>query len=439
MRASRFRLSAGCYTWHPREDSDIVKSFIVQLMGPNCVRLNSCQSFGRDLTRAEINRCKALLAGRHPHRARRAHRGVQGPNGGNDGDGDNKNTIPATQDDVQQTQASVATEGENTEVSKSEVENPEEQAQVTDEPFDTENSAENKEISDSEAQSSEIEPPEARAQEQLDLLAVEDIDPDIEVPDSEDEYSQVSDLESGDDLLAEDNADNEDDSKLPTMQVDDDKESLPVYNEADYPSRIRPSHRQAEVPAVAAAAQIHPTAIHPAILDQHQFARESIILDNNALSAAIGSPPQAATHYEEEQFVAALIAGLDANEGNQTSPVLEPPVIDFHAGLQVPLPLLERLPEMLLKNPPDFTLPASSFGAADLPMTGPDELNFDEFVHDEPPPPPPPSIQQQQQQLAEAEAEAVQWVGVDPILETAMGERELDKEEPTAKRRRLNG
>lgn len=76
MRATRFRLRAGCLTWNEKGDSDAKNSAMMTLMPPAvrtvCENNNSTRSF-RDLSRSEQTRCETAT-GNRPAKASKANR-----------------------------------------------------------------------------------------------------------------------------------------------------------------------------------------------------------------------------------------------------------------------------------------------------------------------------------------------------------------------------
>ena len=71
MRASRFRWLAGILSPTPREGSEALKTYLLGLVNPVD---NSTRSFGRDLSRAEIEASKAANTNQFPQRRRWAIR-----------------------------------------------------------------------------------------------------------------------------------------------------------------------------------------------------------------------------------------------------------------------------------------------------------------------------------------------------------------------------
>ena len=71
MRMGRFRKKAGLIAWNEREGSRQIKRELIRILGPRCVRENSTWSFGRDLTKAEIERVEAVNKGSAPQRSRK--------------------------------------------------------------------------------------------------------------------------------------------------------------------------------------------------------------------------------------------------------------------------------------------------------------------------------------------------------------------------------
>jgi len=76
MRATRFRLGAGCLTWNEKGDSDAKNSAMMSLMPAavrtQCENINSTISF-RDLSKAEQTQCKTAT-GHRPAKASKANR-----------------------------------------------------------------------------------------------------------------------------------------------------------------------------------------------------------------------------------------------------------------------------------------------------------------------------------------------------------------------------
>ena len=74
MRATRFRLEAGCISWVARADTDKQNTAMETLLGPQCVAQNSSRPFGRDLTTAELNDILAGNVGNNPEKKRFVNR-----------------------------------------------------------------------------------------------------------------------------------------------------------------------------------------------------------------------------------------------------------------------------------------------------------------------------------------------------------------------------
>ena len=71
MRMGRFRRRAGLIAWNEREGSRQIKQELISILGPRCVHENSTWSFGRDLTKDEIDRVEAVNRGTAPLRGRK--------------------------------------------------------------------------------------------------------------------------------------------------------------------------------------------------------------------------------------------------------------------------------------------------------------------------------------------------------------------------------
>ena len=71
MRMGRFRKKAGLIAWNEREGSRQIKQELVSILGPRCIRDNSTWSFGRDLTKEEVEKLESVNKGSAPQRSRK--------------------------------------------------------------------------------------------------------------------------------------------------------------------------------------------------------------------------------------------------------------------------------------------------------------------------------------------------------------------------------
>ena len=70
MRMSRFREKGALKAWDLRAGSEAINDFIDQILGPACVSTNNSRSFGRILTKPEIDQMRAINRGKFPEKAR---------------------------------------------------------------------------------------------------------------------------------------------------------------------------------------------------------------------------------------------------------------------------------------------------------------------------------------------------------------------------------
>ncbi|KAL8750186.1 MAG: hypothetical protein Q9184_006514 [Pyrenodesmia sp. 2 TL-2023] len=69
MRRLRFRMSAGCIAWKPRQGSKEIGKQIQAHLPPECLRANSTRGLQRDLTQEEIHSIEAILQEKNPRKA----------------------------------------------------------------------------------------------------------------------------------------------------------------------------------------------------------------------------------------------------------------------------------------------------------------------------------------------------------------------------------
>jgi hypothetical protein len=73
MRATRFRLKAGCISWEPKAGSEKIADYILKLLPQSCIDANSTLSF-RDLSKDEQEDATKPNEGTQPNRASKAKR-----------------------------------------------------------------------------------------------------------------------------------------------------------------------------------------------------------------------------------------------------------------------------------------------------------------------------------------------------------------------------
>lgn len=106
MRATRFRIRAGCLTWHEKGDSEAKNTAIMDLMPANvratCEKTNSTTPF-RDLTKLEQHQCETAT-GKRPSKskskAKRAKQQVNDQENGHESIQDQSNTGRPTKHDI---------------------------------------------------------------------------------------------------------------------------------------------------------------------------------------------------------------------------------------------------------------------------------------------------------------------------------------------------
>lgn len=81
MRMRRFRNNAGLIAWNKREGSRQIKEELFKILGSKCIHENSTRSFGRDLTKEEVDKVLGVNEGTAPQRSRRKKRSAESEEG----------------------------------------------------------------------------------------------------------------------------------------------------------------------------------------------------------------------------------------------------------------------------------------------------------------------------------------------------------------------